>query len=154
MNIIEKNIDKIRELCKDLDGLSQENFDKGIKLFAADKAESRTCQMIDVISKKEYERLSKNSEYTQAAEVITDTLDAMSGELEVKAQNVVMYARNLQATATAIKDAEEQMAKRRKAIENRAKHLLDYVQGCMETAEVQKIECPYFRCCSSLSHPG
>ena len=79
------------------------------------------------------------------AEVITDTLDAMSGELEVKAQNVVMYARNLQATATAIKDAEEQMAKRRKAIENRAKHLLDYVQGCMETAEVQKIECPYFR---------
>jgi hypothetical protein len=39
------------------------------------------------------------------AEVVTDTLDAMSGELEVKAQNVVMYARNLQATATAIKDA-------------------------------------------------
>ena len=33
------------------------------------------------------------------AEVITDTLDAMSGELEVKAQSVVMYARNLQATA-------------------------------------------------------
>jgi hypothetical protein len=79
------------------------------------------------------------------AEVVTDTLDAMAGELEVKAQNVVMYARNLEATAAAIKEAEEQMAKRRKAIENRAKHLLEYVQGCMETAGVQKIECPYFR---------
>lgn len=79
------------------------------------------------------------------AEVVTDTLDAMSGELEVKAQNVVMFARDLQATAEAIKAAEEQMAKRRKAIEGRAKHLLEYVHGCMETAGVQKIECPLFR---------
>ena len=87
-------------------------------------------------------------------EVVTDTLDAMSGELEVKAQNVVMYARNLQATAAAIKDAEEQMAKRRKAIENRAKHLLDYVQGCMETAEVQRIECPHFRLAIQAKPPS
>lgn len=79
------------------------------------------------------------------AEVVTDTLDAMAGELEVKAQNVVMFARDLQATAAAIKDAEDQMAKRRKAIEGRARHLLDYVQGCMETAGVQRIECPHFK---------
>lgn len=88
------------------------------------------------------------------AEVVTDTLDAMAGELEVKAQNVVMYARNLQATAAAIKDAEEQMAKRRKAIENRAKHLIDYVQGCMETAEVQRIECPHFRLAIQAKPPS
>ena len=88
------------------------------------------------------------------AEVVTDTLDAMAGELEVKAQNVVMFARDLQATAAAIKDAEEQMAKRRKAIENRAKHLLDYVQGCMETAEVQKIECPYFKLALQAKPPS
>jgi hypothetical protein len=88
------------------------------------------------------------------AEVVTDTLDAMSGELEVKAQNVVMYARNLQATAAAIKDAEEQMAKRRKAIESRAKHLLEYVQGCMETAEVQRIECPHFRLAIQAKPPS
>lgn len=79
------------------------------------------------------------------ADVVTDTLDGMAGELEVKAQNVVMFAKDLQATAEAIKSAEEQMAKRRKAIEGRAKHLLEYVHGCMETAGVQKIECPLFR---------
>jgi len=72
--ISEKMLDKIRALCKDLDGLSQESFDKGIKLFAADKADSRSTQVIDVISKKEYERLSNNSEYTEAAEIIADTL--------------------------------------------------------------------------------
>jgi hypothetical protein len=88
------------------------------------------------------------------AEVVTDTLDAMAGDLEVKAQNVVMFARDLQATATAIKDAEEQMAKRRKAIENRARHLLDYVQGCMETAEVQRIECPHFRLAIQAKPPS
>lgn len=72
--ISEKMLEKIRALCKDLDGLSQESFDKGIKIFAADKAESQKSQVIDVISKKEHERLSKNSEYAQAAEIITDTL--------------------------------------------------------------------------------
>lgn len=88
------------------------------------------------------------------AEVVTDTLDAMAGELEVKAQNVVYFARDLQATAAAIKDAEEAMAKRRKAIENRARHLLDYVHGCMETAEVQRIECPHFRLAIQAKPPS
>lgn len=88
------------------------------------------------------------------ADVVTDTLDAMSGELEVKAQNVVFFARDLQATANAIKDAEEQMAKRRKAIENRAKHLLEYVHGCMETAQVQRIECPHFRLAIQAKPPS
>ena len=88
------------------------------------------------------------------AEVVTDTLDAMSGELEVKAQNVVMFARDLQATAAAIKDAEEAMAKRRKALENRARHLLEYVQGCMETAQVQRIECPHFRLAIQAKPPS
>ena len=98
--------------------------------------------------------VAKLADLDLPAEVVTDTLDAMAGELEVKAQNVVMYARNLQTTAAAIKEAEEQMAKRRKAIENRAKHLLEYVQGCMETAEVRKIECPYFRLAIQAKPPS
>ena len=98
--------------------------------------------------------VAKLADLDLPAEVVTDTLDAMAGELEVKAQNVVMYARNLQTTAAAIKEAEEQMAKRRKAIESRAKHLLEYVQGCMETAEVQRIECPHFRLAIQAKPPS
>lgn len=98
--------------------------------------------------------VAKLADLDLPAGVVTDTLDAMSGELEVKAQNVVMYARNLQTTAAAIKEAEEQMARRRKAIENRAKHLLEYVQGCMETAEVQRIECPHFRIAIQAKPPS
>lgn len=76
---------------------------------------------------------------------LADTLQGLSGDLEVKAQNVVMFAKNLEATAIAIKEAETQMAARRKAIENRAAGLRSYVLTSMQVAGVTKIECPYFR---------
>jgi len=78
-------------------------------------------------------------------QTIADTLEGMSGELEVKAQNVVMFTRNLESTAAAIKEAETQMAARRKALENRAEGLRRYLLGSLQYAGVQKIECPYFR---------
>lgn len=78
-------------------------------------------------------------------QTLADTLEGMAGDLEVKAQNVVMFARNLESTAAAIKDAETQMAARRKAIENRAAGLKRYVQQSMQVAGISKIECPYFR---------
>ena len=96
-----------------------------------------------------------SAEYRQTADkladldldeqTIADTLEGMSGALEVKAQNVVMFARNLEATATAIKEAETAMAARRKAIEHRAAGLRRYALSAMQVAGVQSIECPYFK---------
>mgnify|MGYP001002869819 CR=1 FL=1 len=78
-------------------------------------------------------------------QTLADTLEGLSGELEVKAQNVIMFTRNLEATAAAIKEAEAQMAARRKALENRAAGLRRYVLENMQFAGIQKIECPYFK---------
>ena len=78
-------------------------------------------------------------------QTLADTLEGLGGELEVKAQNVVMFTRNLEATAAAIKDAEAQMAARRKALENRAAGLRRYVLENMQFAGIQKIECPFFK---------
>ena len=78
-------------------------------------------------------------------QTLADTLEGLSGELEVKAQNVIMFTRNLEATASAIKDAEAQMAARRKALENRAAGLRRYVLENMQFAGIQKIECPFFK---------
>lgn len=72
--ISDKLLEKIRKLRKDLDNLPQEHFEKGIKLFAATKAEAGASYVKNVISKNEYNRLSKNPEYNQAAEIVTDTL--------------------------------------------------------------------------------
>lgn len=82
---------------------------------------------------------------TQAdTQAIADTLEAERWPLEVKARNYGFVIRNLQATAEAIKEAEAQMAARRKAFENRAQYMLDRLKLGMEIAGVQKIECPEF----------
>lgn len=76
------------------------------------------------------------------AQTIEDTLEGMSGDLEVKAQNVAMFCLNLEATAEAIKAHEKAQAARRIAIENRADGLRRYLQGCMEATGIEKIEGP------------
>ena len=61
-------------------------------------------------------------------DVIADTLESMSGDLELKATNTIMVAKNLRATANAIKEAEAKMATRRKAMEARADALDSVLQ--------------------------
>jgi hypothetical protein len=78
-------------------------------------------------------------------EAINDTLEALGGELEDKAINVAKFLRNMEATADAIKAAEADMAKRRKALENRVQWLKSYIKGNMETCGISQIECPYFK---------
>lgn len=87
-------------------------------------------------------------------QTVADTLEAMSGDLEAKAQNVVFFARNLEAVAASIKDAEKAMADRRKAMEKRADHLREYVQQCMETAGIKSIECPHFKLALQANPPS
>lgn len=78
-------------------------------------------------------------------QTIADTLEGLQGALEIKATNVAMFARNLEAAAEQIRQAESAMAARRKAIENRAGRIREYLMVNMEKAGISKIECPYFR---------
>jgi hypothetical protein len=78
------------------------------------------------------------------AQTVADTLESISGDLEQKAVAVAMVARNFDASAAAIKDAEAQMAARRKAIENRAAGLRAYLLNCMQATGIKRIECPHF----------
>lgn len=78
-------------------------------------------------------------------EAVNDTLEALEGELEVKAVNVAKFMRNMETTAKAIKEAEAEMAKRRKTLESRVNWLKGYLKGSMEACDISKIECPYFK---------
>jgi len=78
-------------------------------------------------------------------EVVADTLESIGGDLELKAQNVALFTRNLEATAAAIKQAEGDMAARRKAIERRVQGLKDYLLHAMQATGIKKIEGPYLR---------
>jgi Siphovirus Gp157. len=77
-------------------------------------------------------------------EVAADTLEAIEGEFELKAVRVAAFAKQMEAEADAIKAAIEGMDKRRKALENRAKWLKDYVKQGMETLGFKKLESPWF----------
>lgn len=76
---------------------------------------------------------------------VADTLESMSGDFESKATNVAMFTRNLRALSAAIKDAETQMAARRKATDARAASIERYLLESMVFAGIGKIEGPHFR---------
>lgn len=77
-------------------------------------------------------------------QTINDTLEGLAGDLEVKACNVAMFARNLQATSAAIKEAEAAMHARGKAYDRRADGILRYLLSCMKATGISKIESPLF----------
>ena len=77
-------------------------------------------------------------------QTIIDTLEGESTDLIEKGKNVAAVFRNLESDAKQIKEAEQQLAERRKAIEKRAESLKSYLKTNMEVAGIQKIECPWF----------
>jgi hypothetical protein len=78
-------------------------------------------------------------------QTLADTLESLSGDLEAKATNTAFVVRNIEATAAAIKEAEAKMAERRKALENRAARIRDYLLANMVITGIGKIESPYFK---------
>lgn len=85
------------------------------------------------------------AEYDLDEQTLADTLESLSGELETKAVNMAMLARNLEAAAEQVKHAEAEMSKRRKAMENRAARIRQYLLESLRHADLHKIDCPYFR---------
>lgn len=72
-------------------------------------------------------------------QTMEDTLEGLQGELMVKGQNVAAFALNLEAEAQAMKEAEQRIAKRRRALENKSKHLRDYLRINMERSGITEI---------------
>lgn len=87
-------------------------------------------------------------------EAVKDTLEGLSGALEAKATNIASLVRNLEVTADAIKQAEAEMAKRRKALENRIQAIKDYTLNVMVANKIEKIETPYFNLSVAKNPPA
>lgn len=86
------------------------------------------------------EAVDKLSDMDLPPEAVQDTLEALQGEIQVKATNVAAFCQNLEALAESIKFAEEKMCHRRKVIENRVASIKDYIKNCMESTGITKIE--------------
>lgn len=78
-------------------------------------------------------------------QTVSDTLEGLQGDLQVKGQNVAAFCLHLEAMAEAIKAAELKMFQRRVILSKRAENIRVYLKHCMDRAGIQKIECPFFK---------
>lgn len=77
-------------------------------------------------------------------ETIRDTLDGYAADFDNKVISIASLIRNLETTAEAIKQAEAQMAARRKTIESKAEWLRQYIINNMQATGRIEVDCPMF----------
>lgn len=87
---------------------------------------------------------SKLEEMELDEQTIADTLEGYSAEFDDKVISIASFIRNLEATAEAIKKAEEAQAERRKSLEKKADFLRAYLISNMKAIGKTAIECPLF----------
>ena len=96
---------------------------------------------------KLYELAQNYAELLEIAEEIesdalVDTLEALQDAIEDKAENIAKLIKNLEADARIIKEEEQRLAERRRAIEAKVDKLKMYLQEQLETAGLQKVKRP------------
>ena len=77
-------------------------------------------------------------------EAVVDTLEGLKGTLETKSENIIKYTQNLNGKIQAMKEAEKNMADRRKRLEKKVIGIKKYVKNVMEENQINKIETVHF----------
>jgi len=75
-------------------------------------------------------------------EAVTDTLESIEGEFKAKAVNVARVIRNIEGQAGLIEQEIGRLEARKKAMDERAKWLRDYLQGNMSVIGLTAIDDP------------
>lgn len=73
-------------------------------------------------------------------ECIADTLEAITGEIEVKADNIACMLKNIEAEVKAIKEEEANLATRRKTKEKAYERLKEYLSATLQSLSIDKVE--------------
>lgn len=95
---------------------------------------------------EDYRRLLELAEDPEIdADIIADTLEAIEGELEVKAENAARVIRQLEADAEALKREAQRFQKRQKAAENSAKRLKSLLQYAMIATDKRSFQTENFK---------
>lgn len=92
---------------------------------------------------QEYQQdLAKLADLDLDPQTLADTLESLGGELQIKAQNVALFVRGLEAEASAVKQWAKDAADRAKAMESRAERVREYMASHLEACGIEKIEGP------------
>lgn len=98
---------------------------------------SLTTEFLQVANKLEEMELDK--------ETIADTLESLQLPLEDKAENIIKYAKNIQAMADARKNESKRLAELAKADEKRAERILSYLDDSMKMMGKKKLTAGVFQ---------
>lgn len=102
-------------------------------------------QPLYIIANQYRDALETLAELEPDDTAISDTLEGLQGEFEDKAVSVAAYIRNIEALAESIKQAEKEMADRRKKLESKAERIREYLKQQIMLVNVgNKIEAPWF----------
>jgi len=77
-------------------------------------------------------------------ETLADTFEGLEFQLKEKAKNIGGFILNLEVQAKAIKEAEQNMNKRRKVLENKAASLKKYLHNNMVIANKDEFKYPEY----------
>ena len=98
-----------------------------------------------------YELVTQHRQLQQLAEdgdvdpqALIDTLEGLTGEIELKAQSVAAVIRNLEAEAEAVTAAAKAMTARAKRVQERAEGIRTYLLTNMQATGITRISCPWF----------
>nr|DAF69101.1 MAG TPA: resistance protein [Bacteriophage sp.] len=78
------------------------------------------------------------------ADVIIDTLEGISGEIEVKAENYAKVMKSIEATAEALSKEEQRLALRRKVLENNVSRMKKSLEQSMIATDNKKFKTTLF----------
>jgi len=87
-------------------------------------------------------------------EALVDTLASLQDAIEDKAENIAKFIRNLEADAKIIREEEQRLAERRRAIEAKVDKLKMYLQEQLETAGLQKVKRPTITVAIQVNPPS
>ena len=88
------------------------------------------------------------------SDALVDTLEALQDAIEDKAENIAKLIKNLEADAKIIKEEEQRLAERRRAIEAKVDKLKTYLQEQLETAGLQKVKRPTITVAIQVNTPS
>ena len=83
--------------------------------------------------------------YNEMCQAWMDTLEGLEGEINQKAENIAVYIKRLASDAAAMDAEEKAMKARRKACENRAERLREYLLNQMQEIGITKFSSPRAR---------
>ena len=75
-------------------------------------------------------------------ELLADTVEAVEGELELKAESLLQVVSNMDSDVDQIDQEIKRLTARKKAVKNRQDWLREYLRSNMEVAGIDKISCP------------